>query len=153
MHRVVEQLDVIEHVLSGFLAGFVGAAPDALTLKRGEEAHCARFWPRDLFDIMSAVESLGSFHDGWSGPIAACLPGTRINRRSAMQLANILDCGAKPSGIDAQWAGEAVFIPAQRLDLRIRRVTGHQDRHDRGRVGGFMKMFEVETIAIDLVQT
>ena len=37
-HRVVEHLDVIEHVLSGFLACFVGTAADALSLERREEA-------------------------------------------------------------------------------------------------------------------
>lgn len=36
-YRVVEHLDVIEHVLPGFLAGFVGQSPDGLTLERGEE--------------------------------------------------------------------------------------------------------------------
>ena len=40
--RVVEHFDVIEHVLPGFLACFIGAAPDALTLERGEEAFSHR---------------------------------------------------------------------------------------------------------------
>ena len=31
--RVVEHLDVIEHVLPGFVAGFIGPTPDALTLE------------------------------------------------------------------------------------------------------------------------
>lgn len=31
-HRVVEHLDVLEHALPGFLAGFVRSAPDALAL-------------------------------------------------------------------------------------------------------------------------
>lgn len=39
--RVVEPLDVIEHVGSGLVAGAVGLASDALGLERGEEAlHC-----------------------------------------------------------------------------------------------------------------
>ena len=36
--RVVEHLDVIEHVLPGFFARFLGASPDALTLEEIEEA-------------------------------------------------------------------------------------------------------------------
>jgi len=36
--RVVEDLDVIEHIMPGFLAGFVSPAPDALALERGEVA-------------------------------------------------------------------------------------------------------------------
>ena len=37
-HRVVEHLDVIEHVLPGFLACFLGTAPDTVALERREEA-------------------------------------------------------------------------------------------------------------------
>jgi len=37
-HRVVEHLDVIEHVLSGLVTRFVSAPPDALTLEEVEEA-------------------------------------------------------------------------------------------------------------------
>lgn len=42
-HRVTEHFDVIEHVLPGFLAHFVGPAPDTIALERGEEAvgNCA----------------------------------------------------------------------------------------------------------------
>ena len=36
--RVVEHLDVVEHVLPGFLARSVGAAPDPLELEQVEEA-------------------------------------------------------------------------------------------------------------------
>ena len=36
--RVVEELDVIEHVLAGFLAGFVFPAADAFAFEQVEEA-------------------------------------------------------------------------------------------------------------------
>ena len=36
--RVVEHLDIIEHVLPGFFARFIGASPDALTLEEIEES-------------------------------------------------------------------------------------------------------------------
>ena len=35
--RVVKELDVVEHVLAGFFAGFVFLAADALALKQVEE--------------------------------------------------------------------------------------------------------------------
>ena len=37
-HQAVEHLDVIERVLPGFLACFIGPSPDAFALERREEA-------------------------------------------------------------------------------------------------------------------
>jgi len=41
-HRVAELLDLIEHVLPGFLACFVGPAPDALTLASDLRTSCSQ---------------------------------------------------------------------------------------------------------------
>lgn len=51
--RVVEHLDVIEHILPGFFARFIGASPDALTFEGVEKLSAtALSWqfPRRLME-------------------------------------------------------------------------------------------------------
>lgn len=43
--RVVEELDVVAHVLAGFFAGFILSAPDAFALEQGKEALDDRIIP------------------------------------------------------------------------------------------------------------
>ena len=43
--RVVEELDVVEHVLAGFFAGFIFSAADAFAFEQVEEAFRHRIVP------------------------------------------------------------------------------------------------------------
>lgn len=47
--RIIEHLHVVEHVLAYFFAGFVGPAPDPLTLEHVEEA---------FGDILQAMQTV-----------------------------------------------------------------------------------------------
>ena len=102
---------------------------------------------------MAAVKRLRGLDDGGCWTIPTLKPVLCHDGRARCGARDLRDHVGQSSRRHTQWASQAVVVPLKRLILASSSLCSDQNWHDGQGMAGFVKVLQIEPIAIGLIKT